>query len=76
VAQAPEGRDDAGTAPGLVGRLARQSTGKGRLKPSHNSQTEGCYDGIEDYGINRNQGAESTLAYWISHLVVAAELRS
>lgn len=31
-------------------------------------ETEGCCDGIERYGINRNQGAESTLAYLISHL--------
>jgi glycosyltransferase involved in cell wall biosynthesis len=31
-------------------------------------ETNGCCDGIEDYGINRNQGAESTLAYYISHL--------
>ena len=33
-------------------------------------ETEGCCDGIERYGINRNQGAESTLAYIISHLTV------
>lgn len=33
-------------------------------------ETEGCCDGIERYGINRNQGAESTLAYLISHLRV------
>ncbi len=31
-------------------------------------ETEGCCDGIERYGVNRNQGAESTLAYLISHL--------
>jgi len=33
-------------------------------------ETEGCGDGIEKYGINRNQGAESSLAYLISHLTV------
>lgn len=33
-------------------------------------ETEGCCDGIEKYGVNRNQGAESTLAYLISHLTV------
>jgi len=33
-------------------------------------ETLGCCDGIERYGINRNQGAESTLAYLISHLRV------
>jgi hypothetical protein len=33
-------------------------------------ETKGCCDGIESYGVNRNQGAESSLAYLISHLVV------
>jgi hypothetical protein len=33
-------------------------------------ETKGCCDGFERYGINRNQGAESSLAYLISHLVV------
>ncbi|MBR9978858.1 MAG: glycosyl transferase, partial [Bacteroidetes bacterium] len=33
-------------------------------------ETQGCCDGIERYGVNRNQGAESSLAYLISHLVV------
>jgi hypothetical protein len=33
-------------------------------------ETQGCCDGIERYGINRNQGAESSLAYLISHLRV------
>ncbi len=33
-------------------------------------ETNGCCDGLESYGINRNQGAESTLAYLISHLTV------
>ncbi|MDA3883524.1 MAG: glycosyltransferase family 4 protein [Bacteroidales bacterium] len=33
-------------------------------------ETNGCCDGLESYGINRNQGAESSLAYLISHLVV------
>ncbi|WP_282017626.1 glycosyltransferase family 4 protein [Salegentibacter mishustinae] len=32
--------------------------------------TKGCCDGIENYGVNRNQGAESSLAYLISHLTV------
>jgi glycosyltransferase involved in cell wall biosynthesis len=31
-------------------------------------ETKGCCDGIESYGVNRNQGAESSLAYLISHL--------
>jgi glycosyltransferase involved in cell wall biosynthesis len=33
-------------------------------------ETNGCCDGLESYGINRNQGAESTLAYLISYLTV------
>jgi glycosyltransferase involved in cell wall biosynthesis len=33
-------------------------------------ETKGCCDGFENYGVNRNQGAESSLAYLISHLVV------
>jgi glycosyltransferase involved in cell wall biosynthesis len=33
-------------------------------------ETKGCCDGLESNGVNRNQGAESTLAYLISHLTV------
>ncbi|PVD50724.1 glycosyl transferase [Terrimonas sp.] len=33
-------------------------------------ETKGCCDGLERSGINRNQGAESTLAYLIAHLTV------
>lgn len=33
-------------------------------------ETNGCCDGLESYGVNRNQGAESSLAYLISYLVV------
>lgn len=33
-------------------------------------ETKGCCDGIESDGINQNQGAESSLAYLISHLTV------
>jgi len=33
-------------------------------------ETQGCCDGFERSGVNRNQGAESTLAYLISHLTV------
>ncbi|BAX80031.1 glycosyltransferase family 4 protein [Labilibaculum antarcticum] len=36
----------------------------------YDSETNGCCDGLESYGVNRNQGAESTLAYVISHLIV------
>ena len=33
-------------------------------------ETHGCCDGLEQHGVNRNQGAESTLAYLISYLTV------
>jgi len=33
-------------------------------------ETKGCCDGLENYGVNRNQGAESILAYTISYLTV------
>jgi hypothetical protein len=40
----------------------------------YDPSTGGCADGLHADGINLNQGAESTLAYWISHLVVASSL--
>lgn len=36
----------------------------------YNHETKGCFDGLESYGVNQNQGAESTLAYLISYLTV------
>ncbi|GAA4787899.1 glycosyltransferase family 4 protein [Olivibacter ginsenosidimutans] len=36
----------------------------------YDHETKGCCDGLEVYGVNRNQGAESTLAYLISYLTV------
>jgi len=33
----------------------------------------GCYDGLEEGGVNQNMGAESTLAYVASALAVAAK---
>ncbi|MCZ6900628.1 MAG: glycosyltransferase [Bacteroidetes bacterium] len=38
--------------------------------PLFDHETKGCCDGLESYGVNRNQGAESTLAYLISHMTV------
>lgn len=38
--------------------------------PLYDHETKGCCDGLLPTGINRNQGAESTLAYLISHLIV------
>ncbi len=35
-----------------------------------NHETQGCFDGLESYGVNQNQGAESVLAYLISYLNV------
>ena len=40
----------------------------------YDPSTGGCADGLHSEGINLNQGAESTLAYWISHVVVDAAL--
>ncbi|HEY0175304.1 MAG TPA: glycosyl transferase, partial [Pedobacter sp.] len=42
--------------------------------PLYDFETKGCGDGLQPYGVNRNQGAESTLAYWISHLTVLKSL--
>ena len=38
--------------------------------PLYDHETKGCCDGLLPTGINRTQGAESTLAYLISHLTV------
>ena len=42
----------------------------------YDSTTGGCADGLHKKEINLNQGAESTLAYWISHMIVASELQA
>ena len=36
----------------------------------YDKDSKGCFDGLESYGVNRNQGAESTLAYLISYLTL------
>ena len=38
--------------------------------PLYDTEIKGCCDGLQEFGINRNQGAESTLAYLSSHLTV------
>lgn len=38
--------------------------------PLFDHETQGCCDGLEQQGVNLNQGAESTLAYWISHITI------
>lgn len=46
-------------------------TGRNDLKLSlYDPETKGCCDGLELHGVNRNQGAESTLAYLIARLVI------
>lgn len=40
--------------------------------PLFDHETHGSCDGLDSRGLNRNQGAESTLAYWISHMTVLA----
>ena len=38
--------------------------------PLFDYETKGCCDGLEKDGVNRNQGAESLLAYLLSHMIV------
>ncbi|MCX2574565.1 glycosyltransferase family 4 protein [Pedobacter sandarakinus] len=38
--------------------------------PLYDFETHGCADGLQYNSVNRNQGAESTLAYFVSHLAV------
>lgn len=42
--------------------------------PLYDYETKGCGDGLKPQGVNRNQGAESTLAYLISHLIILKSL--
>lgn len=43
--------------------------GKNDLQlPLYDHETKGCYDGLEANAVNKNQGAESTLAWLISRL--------
>ena len=42
--------------------------------PLYDHETKGCCDGLQETALNRNQGAESTLAYMISHLTVLKAL--
>ena len=36
----------------------------------YNTCTGGCYDGLEEYQVNLNQGAESTVSYLMSRMTV------
>ena len=33
-------------------------------------QSKGCCDGLEDYGVNQNQGAESSLSFWLAYQIL------
>jgi glycosyltransferase involved in cell wall biosynthesis len=37
----------------------------------YNPCTGGCYDGVEEHNVNLNQGAESTLSYFMARLAIA-----
>jgi glycosyltransferase involved in cell wall biosynthesis len=38
--------------------------------PLYDEETKGCCDGIEQYAVNRNQGAESAISYQLAYLSV------
>lgn len=42
--------------------------------PLYDHETKGCCDGLQQTALNRNQGAESTLAYLIAHLTMLQAL--
>jgi hypothetical protein len=45
--------------------------GENRLNiPLYDHESGGCYQGLTYTGVNKNEGAESTLAYLIAHLTV------
>ena len=45
--------------------------GKNRLNQIiYNPCTGGCYDGLEEYNVNMNQGAESTVSYLMARLTI------
>ncbi len=37
----------------------------------YNPVTGGCYDGLEEHNVNLNQGAESTISYFLARLAIA-----
>lgn len=42
----------------------------------YDAETAGCCDGLEAYGVNRNQGAESTITFWLSSVHMNRTLKS
>ncbi len=43
--------------------------------PIYDFETHGCNDGLKSNGVNRNQGAESILAFLIAHLTILSGTR-
>jgi hypothetical protein len=43
-----------------------------RGEPLYNPTTGGCHDGLTATGVNANQGAESLLAFMLSHMQITA----
>jgi len=41
----------------------------------YNPCTGGCYDGLEKYSVNLNQGAESTVSYLMARLTIEKQLK-
>lgn len=49
--------------------------GKNRLNQTiYNPCTGGCYDGLEEFNVNMNQGAESTVSYLMARLTTSLAL--
>jgi len=44
--------------------------------PLYDEKTGGCRDGIEEDGINQNQGAESTICYLLARLFIEELVKS
>ena len=42
--------------------------------PLYDEETKGCCDGIEKFGMNRNQGAESCISYQLASITVSAAI--
>lgn len=40
----------------------------------YDTKSKGCNDGIEEFNINRNQGAESMISYLLSHIIAESYL--
>ena len=43
--------------------------------PLYDEESKGCCDGIEKFGMNRNQGAESCISYQLASLTVYAAMK-